>query len=109
MAKKPLPHPAPDEDSPEWTEADFASARPASELPADIQAAFPRMRGRPKSANPKEQVTLRISREVLEHFRSSGPGWQTEIDRALLASIRNPSEHRSEHPAKILKKARNQR
>ena len=29
-------------ENPEWTEADFRKARPASELPADILDAFPR-------------------------------------------------------------------
>lgn len=39
--------------------------------------------GRPKSANPKEVVNLRLAPDVLEHFRSQGPGWQTRINSAL--------------------------
>ena len=31
----------------------------------------------------KEQVTLRIDQDVLEHFRESGPGWQDRINAAL--------------------------
>ena len=31
-----------DYDNPEWTEEDFARARPASELPSGMLAAFPR-------------------------------------------------------------------
>jgi uncharacterized protein (DUF4415 family) len=31
----------------------------------------------------KEPVTVRYSRDVLEYFRSTGPGWQTRIDAAL--------------------------
>ena len=31
----------------------------------------------------KEQVTLRIDQDVLEHFQSGGPGWQDRINEAL--------------------------
>ena len=40
-------------------------------------------RGRPKSATTKEAVNIRLDAEVLEHFRRSGPGWQTRINDAL--------------------------
>jgi uncharacterized protein (DUF4415 family) len=36
----------------------------------------------------KKLVSLRLSPEVINHFRSTGPGWQTRIDSALLKSIR---------------------
>lgn len=39
--------------------------------------------GRPKSAAPKKSVHLRLSPDVLEHFRAAGRGWQTRIDEAL--------------------------
>jgi uncharacterized protein (DUF4415 family) len=31
----------------------------------------------------KEQVTLRLDRDVLEHFQEGGPGWQERINAAL--------------------------
>lgn len=31
----------------------------------------------------KEQVTLRIDRDVLEHFQAGGPGWQDRLNAAL--------------------------
>ena len=31
----------------------------------------------------KEQVTLRLDQDVLEHFQASGPGWQDRINDAL--------------------------
>ncbi|MCY4600074.1 MAG: BrnA antitoxin family protein [Acidobacteria bacterium] len=40
-------------------------------------------RGRPPSANPKVSTTIRLSRDVVEHFKSGGRGWQTRIDAAL--------------------------
>ena len=30
----------------------------------------------------KEPVTIRYSRDVLEYFRASGPGWEVRIDAA---------------------------
>jgi len=31
----------------------------------------------------KEQVTLRLDREVLDYFQDGGPGWQDRINEAL--------------------------
>ena len=38
-----------------------------------------------KSAVPvgKEQVSIRLDRDVLEHFQDDGPGWQDRINAAL--------------------------
>jgi uncharacterized protein (DUF4415 family) len=38
-----------------------------------------------RSAVPgaKEQVTLRLDRQVLDHFQAEGPGWQDRINEAL--------------------------
>jgi uncharacterized protein (DUF4415 family) len=40
-------------------------------------------RGRPKSDSPKQAVNLRLDPDVLDHFRGTGPGWQTRINDAL--------------------------
>jgi uncharacterized protein (DUF4415 family) len=42
----------------------------------------------PQKAPTKKLVSLRLSPEVIHHFRSTGPGWQTRIDSTLLKSIR---------------------
>ena len=39
--------------------------------------------GRPKKAAPKEAVNIRLDREVVAHFRATGPGWQSRINEAL--------------------------
>lgn len=44
-------------------------------------------RGRPKSAQPKQQVTLRLDQAVLDRFRSAGPGWQSRINEALRKAL----------------------
>ncbi len=73
-----------DDDNPEWTDADVARARPGAEvLPPELVAALIRDRGgRPRGSN-KQQVSLRLDRDVLERFRAAGPGWQTRINEAL--------------------------
>ena len=35
----------------------------------------------------KEQVTLRLDQDVLEHFQSGGPGWQDRINEALRKAV----------------------
>lgn len=41
------------------------------------------LRGRPKSANPKQLVSVRYSPEVLAYFRATGEGWQARMDGVL--------------------------
>jgi uncharacterized protein (DUF4415 family) len=38
---------------------------------------------KPSLPNVKELVSLRIDRDVLEHFQEQGPGWQDRINEAL--------------------------
>ncbi len=47
-------------------------------------------RGRrgPQKAPTKKLVSLRLSPEVVEHFKASGPGWQTRIDETLVKAIK---------------------
>ncbi|MES2434622.1 MAG: BrnA antitoxin family protein [Pseudomonadota bacterium] len=67
------PESEPDDDIPDLTtpywSAKFAAAR--------VQ------RGRPKSTAPKISTTLRLDPEVLDAFKSSGPGWQSRMNEAL--------------------------
>jgi len=58
--------------------------RPASaeELIAAVSA-HRRKRGRPAGSSAKEQIALRVDRDVLARFRAEGPGWQTRMNEAL--------------------------
>jgi uncharacterized protein (DUF4415 family) len=38
---------------------------------------------RPTIPNAKETVSLRIDRDILDHFQNDGPGWQDRINDAL--------------------------
>ena len=70
------------DDAPELTDEHFRRA--------DVyegERLIRRGRGRPPSANPKEAVKLRLSPEVLAHFRAGGPGWQTRINATLERAV----------------------
>ena len=40
----------------------------------------------PSVPGAKELVSLRIDRDVLDHFQEGGPGWQERINDALRAA-----------------------
>ncbi|MCE7031176.1 BrnA antitoxin family protein [Lysobacter sp. GX 14042] len=50
-------------------------------------AEFRARRGRPPKAADarKEQIALRVDKEVLEWYRAQGPGWQTRMNAVLKA------------------------
>ena len=77
-----------DDDLPEWTDDQFrrAAVYKAGKLirPADGTLTKP---GRPKSADPKQQVTLRLDSIVLEKFRAMGPRWQSRINAELRKAL----------------------
>ena len=76
------------DDNPGWTDADFARAVPFAQLPESLQEKLASVRRRgPQKKPTKVRTALRLSPEVLEHFKSGGPGWQTRIDDALRATI----------------------
>ena len=41
------------------------------------------LRGRPKSGNAKQLVSVRYSPEVLAYFKATGEGWQSRMDGVL--------------------------
>jgi uncharacterized protein (DUF4415 family) len=80
-----------DDDNPEWTKADFARARPPAEgLPPKLLAQFKNTRG-PQKAPTKVAVSIRLSPEVISHFKAKGPGWQSQIDDALRKIVKKAS------------------
>lgn len=83
MKKRRKPLIGPDGEVRELTKADIARMRPAAEVVPQVVEAWRRARGRPPKETTKQQVTLRLSPEVLEFFRKQGRGWQTKIDEVL--------------------------
>jgi len=93
MRKKPNPELA-DAENPNWTLNTFKKSRPAREvlpqiLGDQISEELLKPRGRPRLETPKERINIRLSYEVIQHFKSSGAGWQTRIDAALREFIKS--------------------
>jgi uncharacterized protein (DUF4415 family) len=74
-------------DNPELTKADFARAKPFSEVFPDLAASIRKGRG-PNKSPTKKLVSLRRSPEVIEHFKSTGAGWQSRIDETLRKAVK---------------------
>lgn len=51
-------------------------------------------RGRPPSADAKKLVSLRLSPEVIAHFKAGGPGWQTRINETLVKAVARAQKRR---------------
>lgn len=77
----------PDEDLPELTVEMirrgrfYIGGKPVSR--AKGAAAVLKALGRPKSANPKQLLTLRLPQDVIARWRATGPGWQTRMAQRL--------------------------
>jgi uncharacterized protein (DUF4415 family) len=82
-----------DDENPEWTDQDFARARPAAEVLSEqfgaeaVARLLKPKRGRPPKAARKRATNIRLSPEVLEYFRATGPGWQTRVDEVLKSHV----------------------
>ncbi len=68
----------------ELQSADLARGTRLSGLPKSLQKKLRKVGERgPQIAPTKQLVSLRLSPEVLAHYKASGPGWQTRIDQTL--------------------------
>jgi uncharacterized protein (DUF4415 family) len=91
MKKRPDPELV-DDENPELTEADFARARPARDvLPelfgAKVAAEALKPRGRPKLAQVKQPISLRMDADVLAKWKATGTGWQTRMVEVLAKAV----------------------
>jgi uncharacterized protein (DUF4415 family) len=39
--------------------------------------------GRPRAANPKKLISIRLTEDVIQRWRATGPGWQTRMAEKL--------------------------
>ena len=95
MSRK-LKEPVFDDDNPEWTKADFARATKFPQglqlrdlKPGELARILPK-RG-PQKAPTKIPVSIRLSPEVVKHFKAKGAGWQSRIDDALRKIVKRAS------------------
>jgi uncharacterized protein (DUF4415 family) len=91
----PVPDIDPD-DAPELTEEFFRNAvwsiggNPVSAEEGKAAFRAQLARGRPKSLNPKQSLTLRYDADVIAAFRATGEGWQTRMNDALREWLKLP-------------------
>jgi uncharacterized protein (DUF4415 family) len=83
----------------DWSRVKGAAAEPIPYEPEDgpydpnndasdqyFRNATVRRRGPQKTAT-KELISIRLSRDVLDYYRSTGEGWQKRIDEALKGTV----------------------
>lgn len=73
---------ASDPDAQEWTEEDFAQARPVAEVVPEL-VAYSLHRRNAGVKPPEVQVTMRLDRDVVDGLRAIGPDWQAQANQAL--------------------------
>jgi uncharacterized protein (DUF4415 family) len=78
--------------NPEWTARDFAKAKPASSVLGQIFSPavareMLKPRGRPRVAEPRGRINMRVDPNVLNALRSSGRGWQTRVHAVLSEAV----------------------
>lgn len=77
----------------ELMDDDIARMRPITEaLPTALQRTI-RQRGK-QHAPTKVKTSIRLSPDVIEHFKAEGDGWQRRIDQALKQYIQEHGQGR---------------
>ena len=74
---------AKDPEAPEWTEEDWARARPAIEVHPELVEWSLRRRGKQK-APTKELISIRLDSDITDHFRAGRPGSMIPCGRRCL-------------------------
>ncbi|MGU3399160.1 BrnA antitoxin family protein [Brucellaceae bacterium D45D] len=78
---------ASDPDNPELTDEQLKQGKSFKDAFPDLHASIQRSRGRPSVPNPKQQVSLRLSPDVLSKLKASGKGWQSKVDDILRKAV----------------------
>ena len=76
----------PNADNPEWTAEEIRRARPLMDvLPKQTAEAVRRYRGQRglQKSPTKELISLRVDRDVVAAYRTTGAGWQKRANEAL--------------------------
>lgn len=85
-AKQPPP---PDfDENPEWTEEDFAQAKPFKEGFPELYESWKRSKaGRPPSPQPKVHIGFRLAPDVVAGVRATGRGYNARVEQILREAL----------------------
>lgn len=75
-----------DDDNPEWTEADFAQAKPFQEMHPELFKAW-KKRGRPPVETPKLHIGFRLAADVVDGIRATGKGYNARVEKVLREAL----------------------
>jgi uncharacterized protein (DUF4415 family) len=84
-----------DPDNPEWTEEDFAKARPLREALPELYAGLVAEKGRPFKAVAIRDIELTLPSDLFEAFRAVEPLWRVRMETLLEAALRRDLASRS--------------
>lgn len=81
-----------DKDTSPLTDDEVERLIPAKTFFAQQGLPLPKKRGRPPVDTPKEPVSIRLDKDVIDYFKAktghpTGKGWQSEINAALRGII----------------------
>ena len=81
------PEPIEDAENPEWTDSDFARAKPFRDVFPNQYAEWKRGRGRPKVETPKVHTGFRLAADVVDGIRATGKGYNARVERVLREAL----------------------
>ncbi|HVB90238.1 MAG TPA: BrnA antitoxin family protein [Beijerinckiaceae bacterium] len=88
MTKKLEPPPTDFDENPEWTEADFARAKPFKEGFPEQYASWKQNKGgRPPVEQPKVHIGFRLASDVVEGVRATGKGYNARVEKVLREAL----------------------
>ena len=104
MAKAPR-YGVPDEENPEWTEEDFARARPFKNVFPEQFASWQNKRiGRPPSSNPKVHISFRLASDLVDGIKATGEGYNARVEKVLRNALKRGALNEPRAPKDILVK-----
>jgi uncharacterized protein (DUF4415 family) len=77
-----------DDENPEWTADTTGRALGFAQLPPTLQAKL--KGGRPRIADPKTVVTLRLRASVLAAYEAQGSDWRARMEKILADALMAP-------------------
>lgn len=81
-----------DPDNPEWTEEDFAKARPLREMLPELHARVVAEKGQPFKVVAIRDIELSLPSDLFEAFRAVEPLWWERLETLLEAAMRRDLE-----------------